>query len=143
MREIKFRAWQEEPSLHRKTGMYNVESIYFYPEHGGGEVFLSEGGEEAKSSDFLEDVVLMQKVDNEMWEGDVVEGLIMMGTAGMPFGEKPLRFEVVWDGHAFKLKEDGRARYFDISYIHDKKILGNIYENPDLLKDYPHKNIEK
>lgn len=56
-----YRAWQPHHSLHREPGMYEVTGIEFYSEHGGGEAFLAKAGEEAKSSEFFEDIHLMRR----------------------------------------------------------------------------------
>lgn len=130
--EIKYRAYQFKPSYKRPEGMYLVESLHFYDSDGGGEAFLIQDGK-AESSEFFNDIALMQKY-GEFWEGDVVEGIIEMGTAGRRYGDKPMRFEVVKDTYGIKLKEVGRPRYFDPSHIVEKKVLGNVYENPELLE---------
>ena len=112
-REIKFRAFDKEA----KT-MHKVSSIYF----DNKQVFIQE-----KFFDVwldLNDVELMQftglydKNDNEIYEGDVIP----------LFGKN----------HAVKFK-DGMFTINDREmrrYIHSipLEVIGNVYENPELLK---------
>lgn len=135
MREIKFRAWQPHKSLHRDIGMYQVTGIEFYKEHGGGEVWLSNDGGQADSSEFFEDIKLMQYVEEGIYVGDLVEALVVYGMHGAQFGGKRLRFEVVDDRDGFKFKRVGRLQFFTPTMIKERKIIGNIYEHRHLLND--------
>ncbi len=134
MREIKFRAWQPFRSLHRKPGMYEVSDIAFYPANGGGEAFLALHGEESKSSEYLEDIHLMQytglkdKNGVEIYEGDLLSSDHTTNARNAPqivaYSMLPVHGDYQESyGYTF----DYRAE--------ELEIVGNIYENPELLKD--------
>jgi uncharacterized phage protein (TIGR01671 family) len=135
MREIKFRAWQFHPSLHRPVGMYPVTSLVFYDDNGGGEAFLLSGGDGIESSEYFEDIELMQytglkdKNGKEIYEGDILKYFSINDTFG------PDRYLVEWQAPSFGLKRLLYERHDYPTFIaHDFVIIGNIYQNPELLK---------
>ena len=114
-REIKFRAWdkknniiQEEPSF-SKTEWLN-------------EIFKDEN------------LVLMQytgvkdKNEKEIYEGDIVEA----ATENTLF-----IWEVRWDGGGYFALKKGKDDWVDFddinNYTDGIEVIGNIYENPELL----------
>lgn len=131
MREIKFRAWQFEPSLHRKPGMYRVSDIDWYEdskENGGGEVFFFDG---SHSSEYLKDVHLMQytglkdKHGKEIYEGDILRGSTVDGGSYITTVE--WRDLAWWSGDSEPLANTDQ-------YEDNFEVIGNIYENKELLK---------
>lgn len=116
--------------------MYQVTGIEFYESNGGGEAFLAELGKEASSSEFLQDIHLMEftglhdKNGNEIYEGDVVRmpafnpelNVVRFNRGGFclePIINPPLEIHFWPD---IKYAEDDRS-----------EVIGNIYENPELL----------
>lgn len=140
MRELKFRAWQPHGSLHREPGMYLVESLHFEPDQEGhGEAFLKpDEGTLAQSSEYFDDIMLMQytgqddKNGREVYDQDVCRYVDESGTPQVGIVE--------WQGYRWALEaiggdEEGNQ---DIElhpdYMDEVEVIGNIYQNPELLK---------
>jgi hypothetical protein len=117
MREIKFRAWHKElkKMFYNCTvnsfGTWQCESTHF-------------GGE---NDTLMQFTGLKDKNGKEIYEGDIItfysdslngQKTFVVGWKGLGFGFMP--FGNVWDfGH----------------YCEDYEIIGNIYQNPELLKE--------
>jgi uncharacterized phage protein (TIGR01671 family) len=116
MREIKFRAWNKST---KEMNAY-VE-IYCYKD---GSVGYSAGKENNNAVGSTENFVLMQfiglrdKDKKEIYEGDIID-------FWNP-GSKEHEFSAIeWDGYSFGIDQrDARL----------SKVIGNVYENPELLK---------
>lgn len=143
MRELKFRAWQKVQDLHRKPGMYTVADLVFYgkPEHGGCEVFFWE--DDMRSSVYLEDVELMQytgltdKKGREIYEGDIVKRRkdsrqkVSQNIGVVSFNERMGCFAI-----SQREPLPGSAvLYAYKDHIVACEVIGNIWENPGLLKN--------
>lgn len=125
-REIKFRVWDNQEN----TMFYNEDilKIQF------AENFIRIENEKYAFNSYLDEVMLMQYIGfkdcngKEIYEADIVED---------NFGD---RYEVVYEDYKFNLK-DFYCGCFDnpndgFSGLRDKlKVIGNVYENPDLLED--------
>lgn len=136
MREIEFRAYSK-----RTKKMYNVLAIFFYQKVvklsktcGSGISFLEQ----------LDDVILMQytgledKNDVEICEGDILRGQQFMTTApSTPFQIQGVA-EYSEDDTMFFLDcgslEQGLFRISLGNTIYELEVIGNIYENKDLLE---------
>lgn len=127
MREIKFRVWN--PTTSRM--IYDTDSVNL----GSGTILEIEKGkvyaeyqDEVKRwvlTNLMQFTGLLDKNGKEIYEGDIVQDY---------FGTK---FEVVWDEFMFNLKDyyDGSADYPTVAFAEGVfKIIGNIYENPELLE---------
>jgi uncharacterized phage protein (TIGR01671 family) len=147
VREIKFRAWDK---LGKRMGnvnyikysdvKYTHISVRFKQKEKNIDDWFNYGGK-----DGCDNIILMQftglydKDGKEIYEGDIVKA------------KDPHRFqdgrqifytcEVVYTDNAmFMLKNNydnyGKAetRYFDLK-IMELEVIGNIYENPELLKE--------
>ena len=130
MREIKFRAWDKG----LKRMIYLSEPTVENDDFSGIVFKLRDYFVSAFSSDRIEDLELMQytglrdKNGREVYEGDIVRfkdwwDEEMVGE--VRYSEKDMAFTIVndfWDG-------------FPIMYADDLEVIGNIYENPELLEE--------
>jgi uncharacterized phage protein (TIGR01671 family) len=116
-REIKFRAWD-------KYRLKMFEDVQYGLDLG---IEISFG-----SLLSMEDIVLMQytglkdKNGKEVYEGDVLSN--SQGKKGI----------VIFEDGCFKLqlhKSETSSHYvpLNISYLENKEVIGNIYQNPELL----------
>lgn len=122
MREIKFRAWDKEFKKFATTALkYAIEDINFLTDY--------EWMQNTGVNDDSEDEV-------EIFEGDIVELIyeqekhickVKYEVGGFMFVENNLP-----DGYLFftEIVEVDR----DYIWIPDSKVIGNIYENPELLE---------
>ena len=132
MRDIKVRAWD---NVHKKmitvenyecTEIIDEDEFYKTP----FELFLM-----ALKWMQKKDYILMQytglkdKNGKEIYEGDVVIALF--------YEEKePFKYTIEWVNAGFRLCKEPHSGYpLDIHGLHDIEIIGNIYENPELLKE--------
>ena len=122
MREIKFRTWLKE-----ERKMVNVETLFI------GINRLCFGNSKTEDLFFgdFEEVELMQytglkdKNGKEIYEGDIYH-----------VGDKNIRYLVVWFNSGFEGKQLRSTSYAGLkSWAKDIEILGNIYENPELLEE--------
>lgn len=127
-REIKFRAFYKEygdPEKPNGSMFYNV----FPCTHDFSEWLISFDGE-TYDGDFKvgEDIEVMQytglkdKNGKEIYEGDILKYDPDVTTALQ---------EVVWNGKGWRVRNK-RGWYGDS--FETAEVIGNIYENPDLLK---------
>lgn len=119
MREIKFRAWDKK---HKEMLLGNSPSLWlsFYGKVVQG---FDEYGE---SDDWSNKVILMQftglkdKNGKEIYGGDITKHEYL---------DKQYLEEVTWSNN--RMGWVG----IDNSYINSYEVIGNIYENPELLKE--------
>lgn len=137
-REIKFRAYQPHSSLHRRPGMYLVDDLAWYEmdaEGHTGEAFLTRKLGTARSSEYIEDIHLMQytglkdKNGVEIYEGDIVVNDEGVDTYVVEWNKRWACFEFTGltyrDIHCNRLETEGSQ--------YNAEVIGNIYENPELL----------
>ena len=124
MREIKFRAYHKS----RKEMLPIIDIEYL----------MTKGCLISDYKDFVENIHgnIMQytgKLDNdniEIFEGDIVS--IQGGASYQGYWEINNTFEVIYDKYGFLLKnKDYKENFWIAEKIY---VIGNIYENPDLLK---------
>lgn len=126
MREIKFRAWNKEKRL--------MGQVTFWAETGELTVWipeLGEGNEEQEWEDvgdgnieFIQYTGLKDKNGKEIYEGDIVK---------RNDGTEEQQKEI----HVIEFKVNGKYNaYFSPMFmiLGDSEVIGNIYENPELLK---------
>ena len=126
MREIKFRAWLKE-----ERKMVNVETLFI------GINRLCFGNSKTEDLFFrdFEEVELMQytglkdKNGKEIYEGDILF-----------FRDENMKYIVVWQDTAFIIKSIEIRKYSEkMCWLDDTEIcceiVGNIYENKNLLEE--------
>lgn len=131
MREIKFRAWDEEDERMYCDDKVIVTFIGFLEE-----VYVKRNS----TVDELIDYKLMQytglkdKNDKEIYEGDILKGT----TKGN--SEEVLAITYVkWDRGQFDLftemtSDSWEDALYNYMQFFDVEVIGNIYENPELLE---------
>lgn len=110
MRQIKFRTWDD-----RCNEMIYIDDFYFFEEHGIH-----------SSSDCLlmQFTGLLDKNGKEIYEGDILQDI------NYPFYKDPVFWATVEDEYDI----DGwLCKHFQpFNGVHE--VIGNIYENPELLE---------
>lgn len=114
MREIKFRAWDKE-----QEKMYYVPAIYFslkVAALGMGKDSIEVGFDNVE---LMQYTGLKDKNGKEIYEGDIVEWFTK--------GNEKERAQVSWWSYP------GHWGWWP-NNIYSMEVIGNIYENPELLK---------
>ena len=118
MREIKFRAWNKET----KTLITDVHRWSTFN-------FMCMGDERY---DIMQYTGLRDKQGTEIYEGDIVS------IQDYYFGDTLIKGEnsvIRWDDGSFEYYSENDGGELDSAAIHNYqiKVIGNIYENPELL----------
>lgn len=123
---IKFRVWDKE-----ENKMHKVKTIEF-SRRGARIIHLAEVNSNGKgdhkrwhsSVELMQSTGLKDKNGTEIYEGDIIKN---------PYDEI---YTVKWFDAAFYLEEkyNGGFDYFELYSGDNKKVIGNIYENPELLE---------
>lgn len=120
MREIKFRAWDKI-----NKDMFNVESINFQESRVYKDTVSYR---EFNNVDIMQYTGLKDKNGKEIYEGDILFE---------SFGER--YYKVVFENGSFRAEFDGdfEEHSFDLIDVVAQgcKIVGNIYENPELMEE--------
>ena len=135
MREIKFRAWDKND----KRIFIDPQMIDFYNKKIGYMQYQTEympdtsysipvGFEEFEYSELMEWTGLYDKNGEDIYEGDIIFE---------SFGEK--YYKVIFENVSFKAEFNGDFDEYSFDLIdvvaQGCEIVGNIYENPELIKE--------
>ena len=124
MREIKFRAWDR---FKQRWSNYKIndDTVYFMDKNTG--VWYGSYNKRYKDFNLMQYTGLKDMRGKEIYEGDVLFE---------SFGER--YYKVVFENGSFRAEFEGdfEEHSFDLIDIVAQgcKIVGNIYENPELLK---------
>jgi hypothetical protein len=117
MREIKFRGWTGKEMIFRGLNNRN-----WYTESYGGKIVKGAHPDDAHLLNIMQYTGLKDKNGSEIYEGD-----ILGFERYIDFKKEYVHpFEVTWDNE--------NAGWNQFSPKHIVAIIGNIYENPELLK---------
>jgi uncharacterized phage protein (TIGR01671 family) len=149
MRQIKFRAWD-------KKYKEMINDIHIAPEYDwlvlSDNDALAERDNRGRGDDdgyeLMQFTGLLDKNGKEIYEGDIVEGIYRgVGIDGELSVETNMCGIVFYDYSGFSLEviqnKSDKDRYGMVNYFHfigddggifeNKSVIGNIYENPELL----------
>jgi len=117
MRDIKFRCWWNDRFTYSCSEEYKREYAF---------IQFNVGFSHYDPKEFViqQYTGLNDKNNKEIYEGDILEGLDFTA-------------DVFWDRNepSFQLKtSNGCGAFINEDYIKNFKIIGNIFENKDLLK---------
>ncbi len=125
MREVKLRAWVTTYS----GGNIMADVLWInFREH----VILADNGLQYTDYKLMQFTGLCDRNGREIYEGDIVRF--------SPYWvEHPWTSRVVWGreyaGHVVKGKaDDSEEDVLDYEMVEDAEVIGNIYDNPELLK---------
>ena len=120
MREIKFRAWDK---INKE--MFNVESMNFQERRVYRDIVSYR---EFNGVELMQYTGLNDKNNKEIYEGDILFE---------SFGEK--YYKVIFENGGFRAEFNGdfEEHFFDLIDVvaQSCKVVGNIYENPELMED--------
>ena len=113
-REFEFRAW-----LTKYNKMVNIYSWNIWQEY-----FMCS---EYDSEFYLDETPIMQYTGlKDMREKEIYEGDILFESSGEEY------FKVVFEDGSFRLESEEYSLLLK-DYVHICEVVGNIYENPELL----------
>lgn len=128
MREIKFREWE----TYRKTMAVGIREDY---DDSVGFRFLHE---EAGQRILMQYTGLKDSHGNEIYEGDIIEAVFELIDGGLEtIIDKGV---VVFKDYAFQVQtfEDHHEPLHEWAQLSEElKVIGSIYENPELLPEVP------
>ena len=132
MREIKFRAWYKND----KRIFIDPQMIDFYNKKIGYMQYQTEymsdtsysipvGFEEFEYSELMEWTGLYDKNGEEIYEGDIFH-----------IGSKKILYVVEWIDCGLKGRQIKNISWIGLDYWKDDiEVIGNIYENPELMEE--------
>lgn len=138
MREIKFRAWVNVPNANTMLQDINLEDLWMsgraYEDYGTSRYeaeTISGIKWTFKDLIFMEYTGLKDKNGVEIYDGDILRGYHAF------LAEAPI-YQVYWNEGGFVVRDDKGMRY-NIGDVEcdDMEVIGNIYANPELMKEIP------
>lgn len=144
MREIKFRVWDKHGKYMRYLGDDSHDSIEFFDENRASYYNLQcgDGGASTTEEDcdgygfspLMQYTGLKDKNGKEIYEGDIVEAKYCID--GCLYYIEDEYGVIQWDDKqcAFNLIFKDQLAPSPISYYVSFEVVGNVYENPELLE---------
>jgi uncharacterized phage protein (TIGR01671 family) len=123
MREIKFRAWDKECNCYDKNHHIVIDL--------NGHIYNQQNGEGDSTYTIDQFTGLQDRKGRDIYEGDIVD--VSMSYKG---GTIPHRGVIVYSScfGSFATKNAGGETLIQKHCTHTFEVIGNIHENPELLK---------
>ena len=132
MREIKFRAWDKALKSWTNYSIYDDLLMYYY-KHAE----CWETDQEGERFILCQYTGLKDNEDREIYEGDIVKAISFARWIGVvKYSDENQAF--IFDDLDKKYR--GKSTVFMNQFDDGFEILGNIYENPELLKEIANDN---
>lgn len=125
MREIKFRAWVKEKKAIFEVILidYVTKKVTYLLERVGH--LLSIRDAKFNDIEFMQYTGLKDKNNKEIYEGDIFH-----------IGSKKIMYVVEWIDCGLKGRQIKNKSWIGLDYWKDDiEVIGNIYENPELMED--------
>jgi len=137
MREIKFRAWDIE-------NKYFVNSNRYFIELDDGTTWFNLGTDEGSDNlvdqsfklELMQYTGLKDKNGKEIYSGDILNGYHNKGCEKCGHNARTVHYEVVFEDGMFATKGHPQSLERQMAYSSEPsefEVIGNIYENGDLL----------
>lgn len=127
VRKHKFRAWGQYASMRQEKMVYNWQDSEYLEHLGfnGGDCF-----------ELMQYTGLKDKNGKEIYEGDIVDGDNYVGRAVIKFGTHLTSTDYYADNaYGFYGENiDGTENTYSATYLDRSEVIGNVWENPELLK---------
>jgi len=125
MREIKFRAWNKK----KKIWCYGTNNVKKWGENtfSLSRFFRYLEGNYLDAETLSQFTGLKDKNGKEIYKGDVVECVSCK--------EKNRKYKVTWCDKFLGFILEHKKEKYQISIFNDFKIIGNVFENPELLEE--------
>ena len=145
MREIKFRAWDKEyeemlyqdQNTTRNNGIMYCQIMFDDMGHSVYVGYYGEGGcSERKNTDLMQFTGMKDSNGVEIYEGDIVKTESLCNDHSQK-GAIAIKVVKFWCGsyHLCELNQDSGANLFGVLVVSRAEVIGNIYENPELLAE--------
>lgn len=134
MREIGYRAW-----LKKDKKMVEVKSIHFGTKkimYGYSESSHCYGNASCKFNDceLMQYTGLTDKNDKPIYEGDIITCMNTSKHSGYAIGKKMYGFIAYDDNYGYWFCKNNFQHYIDWSFADDIEVIGNLFDNPELLR---------
>ena len=122
MKELKFRGMTDSIGMVYTSTLNDMQ----FWNHGTGapEVLISDVG-------LMQFVGIVDNDGVDVYEGDIV----LTPDCGDVFDDWIVVVDIEYGGYALRSPQNEDYHEFIGDFIHDMKVIGNIWENPDLLKE--------
>ena len=132
-RVIEFRAWNKIDSEMLKWNVINQTAFNC----GSGQLMYKIFVSNRENFELMQYIGVIDKFGNKIYEGDILKGNFGTGGGGDSTKYKSFNFSISYYAKSAKFEIDmpkDYKQYRYMPYLNQCEIIGNIYENANLLK---------